>query len=191
MGLDMYLYRKLYCKNWSHMKPEEKHSVLVKKAGKKRTDIKPERISEVTEEVMYWRKANAIHKWFVDNVQGGIDKCQETNVSREQLAELLAVCKKVLNNSKLVAGKINNGYGMRLVDGKSVKEVYVEDGKVIADTETAQEFLPTAEGFFFGSTDYNEWYYNDVKETADCLEKLLAEDDGKDYHVSYSYQSSW
>ena len=24
----------------------------------------------------YWRKANAIHKWFVDNVQDGEDNCQ-------------------------------------------------------------------------------------------------------------------
>jgi len=47
--------------------------------------------------VVYWRKANQIHQWFVDNVQGGRDECQEVHVSREQLTELLALCQKAKN----------------------------------------------------------------------------------------------
>jgi hypothetical protein len=46
--------------------------------------------SEVIEEVMYWRKANQIHKWFVDNVQDGVDDCKEYWVSEEKLQELFA-----------------------------------------------------------------------------------------------------
>ena len=60
MGLDMYLHKKTYVKNWDHMKPEELHEITVKKGGKVRKDIKPDRINEVVEEVAYWRKANAI-----------------------------------------------------------------------------------------------------------------------------------
>ena len=26
-------------------------------------------------QIASWRKANAIHKWFVDNVQDGVDDC--------------------------------------------------------------------------------------------------------------------
>ena len=33
----------------------------------------------------YWRKANHIHGWFVKNVQGGKDNCEEYSVSRKQL----------------------------------------------------------------------------------------------------------
>lgn len=47
-------------------------------------------------EVMYWRKANAIHRWFVDNVQDGVDDCRRAFVSRENLVELLDVCEKTL-----------------------------------------------------------------------------------------------
>ena len=45
-----------------------------------------------TTEVAYWRKANAIHRWFVNNVQDGIDECQETIVTRNQLFTLLQIC---------------------------------------------------------------------------------------------------
>jgi hypothetical protein len=78
MGLDMYLTRKVYVKNWSFRKPEELHEITVKRGGQPRTDINPEKISYVIEDVAYWRKANAIHKWFVDNCQDGVDECQET-----------------------------------------------------------------------------------------------------------------
>lgn len=38
----------------------------------------------------YWRKANQIHKWFVDNVQSGDDNCHTYYVSHDKLRELLA-----------------------------------------------------------------------------------------------------
>lgn len=44
--------------------------------------------------VGYWRKANAIHSWFVRNCQDGIDECQDTYVDREQLKLLLDACSK-------------------------------------------------------------------------------------------------
>ena len=50
------------------------------------------------EEVGYWRKENHIHKWFVDNCQGGIDECQEVEVPKEKLEELLVTCLDILNN---------------------------------------------------------------------------------------------
>ena len=61
MGLDMYLYKKSYVKNWQHMKPESLHKITIKKGGKVRKDIKTDRITYIIEEVAYWRKANAIH----------------------------------------------------------------------------------------------------------------------------------
>lgn len=41
----------------------------------------------------YWRKVNAVHKWFVDNVQNGEDDCGEYYVSHEKLQELLATAR--------------------------------------------------------------------------------------------------
>ncbi len=78
MGLDMHLSKeKLY---GSHIRP----------------DIKGfEGCGSITArgEAIYWRKANAngdqIHNWFVENMQDGIDECQETWVPTDKLKELL------------------------------------------------------------------------------------------------------
>ena len=160
----MYLTRETYVKNWEHMKAQEKHKITITKAGKA-TGIKPERVSYITEEIGCWRKANAIHKWFVDNVQDGKDDCRTAHVSREKLEELLDVCKKVAKASKLV------------------------DGKLIEDASVAKELLCTTEGFFFGNTDYNEYYLENVKYTIKMLEGVLAEKD--EAMGDYEYHSSW
>ena len=50
---------------------------------------------------MYWRKANAIHNWFVENVQDGQDDCRKYWVDIDKLIELRKTIKKVLQNHKL------------------------------------------------------------------------------------------
>jgi F0F1-type ATP synthase gamma subunit len=55
-------------------------------------------LSRNGQEIGYWRKANAIHKWFVDNTQNGEDNCQENDVSIEQILVLYNLCKKVIKN---------------------------------------------------------------------------------------------
>lgn len=47
------------------------------------------------ERVGYWRKANAIHRWFVENVQKGDDDCRAYDVDREQLEALLKLCTNI------------------------------------------------------------------------------------------------
>lgn len=49
-------------------------------------------------EVGYWRKANAIHGWFVDTVQNGVDDCGKYEVTYEQLVELSAKCTAAFEN---------------------------------------------------------------------------------------------
>lgn len=96
MGLDMYLNKKTYVKQWNHQLPEEKYEVTVTKGGKLVTVIDPSKITYVEEEVGYWRKANQIHNWFVNNVQDGDDNCSVYCVHKKQLLELKELCKKVL-----------------------------------------------------------------------------------------------
>lgn len=100
MGLDMYLERRTYVKNWSHQKDEERFAITVTKGGEPYNSIKPERVKYVIEEVAYWRKANAIHAWFVDNVQNGNDDCGHYDVSTNQLRELIDACKDALETDK-------------------------------------------------------------------------------------------
>lgn len=121
-------------------------------------------------EVGYWRKANAIHKWFVDNIQDCVDNCEYYEVSKEQLEALLDVCTRVRDNSKLVQGKIKNGD--RFENGRWVP--IMEDGEYIEDPRVAKSLLPTTGGFFFGSTEYDQWYLEDIIDTIGILTNVLA-----------------
>ena len=97
MGLDMYLSADLYVSQY-----KEKDKNLSSKIVEILNDV-PEGIGidGVSVRVGYWRKANAIHKWFVDNVQYGVDQCQRSYVSRDKLVELLETCEKVKNDHGL------------------------------------------------------------------------------------------
>lgn len=53
--------------------------------------------------------------------------------------------------------------------------------EVLNDHSKAEELLPTVEGFFFGNTDYNEYYFRDVQEVYDyCLHLLNIFEDLQD-----------
>jgi hypothetical protein len=49
-------------------------------------------------EVGYWIKANAIHGWFVRNVQNGVDNCSPYLVTKDKMRNLLMACELVLHN---------------------------------------------------------------------------------------------
>ena len=185
MGLDMYLYRKTYVQNWDHMGPSERHTIEVKRGGAPRADIKPERIVYIIEQVAYWRKANAIHNWFVSHVQKGQDDCQESYVTKQKLCELLADCKQVLNTVETVDGVLDVGTTYH-PDGSV--EHHTVPGQVIAQPEFSAMLLPTLAGCFFGSTAYDEYYLESLKDTVKMLEPILSDlkDEGE-----YYYRASW
>lgn len=45
--------------------------------------------------------------------------------------------------------------------------------QVLSDNSKAEELLPTMSGFFFGSTEYDEYYFEDVEEVANFVENEL------------------
>lgn len=55
------------------------------------------------------------------------------------------------------------------------------------DHSIAGELLPTQSGFFFGSTDYDEWYWQDVDYTIELFELVLKLPKGYEIY----YQASW
>jgi hypothetical protein len=59
--------------------------------------------------------------------------------------------------------------------------------QVLADHSKAEELLPTQQGFFFGSTEYGEWYFSDLEDTVSILENCLSMGDDWEFY----YQSSW
>ena len=147
----MYLTKELYL---SQYKEDENGKTDRDKLIISHSDytIPPGKVEKVVVDVLYWRKANAIHQWFVENVQDGEDECKRYYVSKENLGELLCVVKKALK------------------------------------AKNPSDFLPAKSGFFFGSTEYDRWYYADLEYTAKGIaEEIKNFEDGWSYH----YQSSW
>lgn len=132
-------------------------------------------------EIGYWRKANHIHKWFVENVQNGVDDCGFYAVSKDKLLELHKLCKEILEKCVLVEGEVNNGYTLG-ADGSRV--YHKEPGRIVSNPEIAEELLPCQSGFFFGSTDYDEYYIKDIEDTIQIIEDALKEE-------TVYYHSSW
>ena len=101
MGLDMYLTGKRYISNTFNEGDGDKAAAIQQLfpelAGKKGRWGDDSPVKEVQIEAGYWRKANAIHGWFVQNVQGGEDKCEPHYVSRESLIELRDLCQRVID----------------------------------------------------------------------------------------------
>ena len=167
MGLDMYLFRV-------HKNRDKTF----------RQTIKSKNVS--FENIGYWRKANAIHYWFVENIQNGVDNCEYYKVSQENLEDLLVICNKVLDSIKLVNGFVN--VGREYTKDGGWRDI-VESGKVVKDTTIAKELLPTADGFFFGSTDYDEYYVEHIKNTKKIINDILNNFDFENNYVVY--MSSW
>ena len=140
---------------------------------------------DVFEQVGYWRKANAIHRWFVQNVQDGVDDCGTYIVTREQLEQLKAACERVLAIAQIVDGQICTG--ISLDDEQECR--IMEAGKVVANPEDCAEILPTQGGFFFGLTDYDEVYIQDLDNTVKIITEVLEQ---TNWEVeSVCYQASW
>jgi len=93
MGLDMYLYAERYISEYTDKEMQSEVESIVKMPGK---------VNYVTSEVLYWRKANAIHHWFVKNVQDGVDDCKKYYVSKQKLIELRDTLKEILENKDKV-----------------------------------------------------------------------------------------
>lgn len=70
-----------------------------------------------------------------------------------------------------------------LVDKTRIKELIDTCKDVLKhkdDVEYAEEHLPTTSGFFFGSTEYDEWYWEDVKRCLAQMKKFYKELDDMD-----------
>lgn len=170
MGLDMYLYARKYVSGANYGRDEvggfqvtlnEELDTVIGTVGLTRTDLEPDMPSAIIGvKVLQWRKANQIHEWFVENVQRGEDDCKDYYVHRESLEELLATL------------------------GSLIKAKH--DG---ADESTFEDILPTQSGFFFGGTEYDEYYWSEVERTYEAINALLNNPKFADFDFEYS--SSW
>lgn len=164
MGLDMYLEVRKHVsladfvtENNDFIKKENPEGKkLLKSVGLNKVASKEAYGVVVTTTAIYWRKVNAIHKWFVDHCAGGVDECQPSYLERSKLLTLRDQVDMVLRSK---------------------------------NEAVAQEWLPTESGFFFGSTEYGEYYWSDLEYTLKELDRVLKETE--DDSVSFIYQASW
>lgn len=147
MGLDMYLNKRKYV-GYANDTEADITTKDTKWNGKTQSYDKTEvknhykNVNYIIQEVGYWRKANQIHKWFVDNCCNGKDDCQEHYFPFEKLLELKEICRKIIDAS--------------------------DDEK----QSLAEELLPTCQGFFFGTYGYDEWYYEDLEQTLKIISDI-------------------
>lgn len=101
---------------------------------------------------IYWRKANQLRQWFVDNIEelNVDDNCVPVKVTKENL-----------------------------------KNLYDDITLVLKDHSCASEIMPTSQGFFFGSNEYDEGYFSTLERTAKFLNELLPKLDLNEYDIEY------
>jgi hypothetical protein len=169
MGLDQYLYisNYIYFRHSSEVKEEidssERYHTICKAIGIPLPY--PLRGGLTVEaQVGYWRKANAIHKWMVDNVQGGVDDCAKYPISLDELKELSNLCSSIL-----------------------------EETNKRKQIELAKNKLSPTSGFFFGGTEIDEGYLLDLKDTIKIVNYAKSIDVARcDFECcGFYYQSSW
>lgn len=160
MGLDMSLYREVQMKGKMEITDKKLDEVL---GGEK---MRP----SVKHEVCYWRKFNALHKYFNEHFnEQDNDNCVDMYMGIEDIKELLELVKKIRGAVKM-------------------------DGDNIANPEVCEE-LPTEEGFFFGSTDYDKYYVEQLDSTIKQLSKVIDEHEKlikagvAEYDIDYYYRA--
>lgn len=194
MGLDMFLWRMKKQKGKTfdevmeikrkldneEIKGVEKENLKMYMFHTKLENINYE-YDSLFKEVYYWRKANAIHQWFVDNIQNGNDDCEDYRVTQKDLQILIDTLKEVYNslcNKEMITKKVQDG------SIEYETKVFKEE-----DLEIAKQLLPTQEGFFFGGTEYDEYYFEQIKDTLNDLQII---NECFDFENNYLiYGSSW
>lgn len=253
MGLDSYLYIKKEHKtdtlrNILNLAKTNKQlqETLSKEDLDSLEELSQTAYIDTVQEIAYWRKANQIHNYFIQECGGGEDNGQSIYVCLADLKELVRRCKKIIKTVQYTEDWIHNG----TLFGSDDKEIfYLDDdtqlpleeikkliqqndpritvqkddgspfftlwrnkehtekadcflnsdnrtrieyyilGKTISNTELAEELLPTTSGFFFGSTEYNEYYIQDLEDTIKQLEPIIKKEHSP--FTSFRYEASW
>lgn len=141
-------------------------------------------------ETIYMRKANAIRKWFAENLDDFNDNGR-TSISREKFKEIIDLMFKIIYKGGIC--NLYDCYTDLSFDGfEYICKRFVEDGGKNYENfhKIAAEQFPTSSGFFFGSTDYDENYLEDLISYYDKFKKLymkLTDNDTKNWEEYVEY----
>lgn len=143
MGLDMYLNRNLDPNgNVLRITPQDEFNSdsfakLLEGATK---SSKSYLYPTISVNIAYWRKANAIHEWFVSHCGNGVDECQDIDVSLDDLHELKDTCKRILQEpndidlmESLLPPQDGFFFGGTDLNDKDTLSAYLDDVKYTND----------------------------------------------------------
>ena len=163
MGLDIF-FHKTSRSRWNEYQDEcDKLANLSdeeKEQGFHGTEAPDDKFAP--EEVGYFRKVNFLMEFFAYD-----GNCEYKEITREQLEELQDKC-LVISSMKPSRVELYKPDKETPWDKARVVNVYSDK-----DKQRCAEILPTCPGFFFGSTDYGEWYFADVKEVLTWVTGVL------------------
>ena len=180
MGLDMYVtirhkdtQSKLAAyEEWDNKYSYEEYERLTDEQKEEYRNSEPEYdASMYGNELMYWRKANQIHNWFVKNCQNGVDDCGRYVITVADLKKLKELCEKILTMTEIKQEQrptYPNGWFNEPVYVMQDVRLLTEDGM-----KFASEHLPSRSGFFFGSTDYDDNYVWDLENTIEQIDGAI------------------
>jgi len=76
------------------------------------------------------------------------------------------------------------------IDETDLQKMLNDLVQVDNDHSKAEELLPTRSGFFFGGTEYDDWYFSDVKDAIKMIKLIMeVKANNKEYYLSY--RASW
>ena len=147
--------------------------------------------------VMYWRKANAVHGWIVRNCANGEDTCQRIDLEREDLIKLRDVCVEALKDrDKAVepdepnlTRKLDAESPNKFIEAMLSEIIKQHDKDKVTNQATDDNPIPPTEGFFFGGSAKDKYYYDYLANTAETIGAILASDPNNEYN--YYYRASW
>ena len=153
-------------------------------------DISFYKIQRKGKELSYFRKVNFLVKFFNDKM---IEYCGGTildgldiPIDKEWCEELLDKCNQVVNkyNELKTSYTLNtNDDNTKLFESEEANNLFVE---------FASEVLSTMAGFFYGSTDYDKWYLEDVKDVIKHLKNnIIPEFDKLDDNEYIAFNADW
>jgi hypothetical protein len=159
MGLDQYLSAKKTFSNSQWGKDEERriHAEIVSAvdASSILEADHPYVVVEIT--VAYWRKARAIHDWFLSNCVYANNAGYSFHVTRDELWALHDLC------------------------------VVIPFGLAVHGDEYADSRIPNPSWFGGGDEKYGDWYKESLKYTADVIFKLLSDGKNENLAFEYSW----
>ena len=169
MGLDMYLYirKNEYCSKYYKDEGSDLKLEYPKDVSRFFPNLTDLTISRTTDyKVGYWIKANAIHSWFLENC-----------AAKDPFDNPIDDCRPIE------------------IPLEKLEELLDTCKEVLEDHSLAKRLLPTADGFFFGSTKYDEWYFNNIEETINIIEPVIDfmkhMSEIKDCTWDVIYEASW